>query len=155
MSVIKKVFSFVLIAIMLVGVSACIPSNAQCEVVSAEYVNGIPMSGGLTVNYEGFDTFEVIINVQAADKLMTENLKGDEFRQAVYKSVSKGCSLTCNGTEAELKYGFWPSTASTYMASEIKMFFLVPEGTDAKDLTFKLDGAVLGNPDYQFTYTPE
>ena len=155
MSAVKKVFSFVFIAVMLVGVSACIPSEAQCDVVSAEFVNGIPMSGGVTVSYEGFDTFKVVINVQSTDKLTTENLKDDEFRQAVYKNVSKGCSLTYNGSEAELKYGFWPSSASSYMATEIKMFFLVPEGTDIKDLTFKLDGAVLGNPEYQFTYTLE
>ena len=155
MSTIKKVFSFVLIAVMLVGVSACIPSEAKCEVVSAEYVNSIPMSGGITVSYEGFEIFKVVINVQSVEKLTTENLKGDELRQAVYKSVSKGCSVTCNGSEAKLEYGFWPSSASSYMASEIKMFFLVPEGTDTKDLTFKLDGKVLGNPEYQFTYTPE
>ena len=34
------------------------------------------------------------------------------------------------------------------------LFYTVPEGTEASALTFTLDGSVLGDAAYQFSYNP-
>ena len=39
-------------------------------------------------------------------------------------------------------------------ANSMTLFYLVPEGTEAASLTFTLDGSVLGDSEYQFTYNP-
>ena len=153
MSLFKKVICLLLVAALSANLCACAPKQAKCEVISAEYVDNIPI-GSVFYSFEGEDILKIIFNVTATEKFAIAGIEGDEPRQKVYKYIIEGCTLTNGGKEVELKYGYWPKEATDYKAQEMSLFYCVPEGTNLKDLTFKMDGKVLGDAQYQFSYTP-
>ena len=153
----RKVFRVLLIAALIVAVAAlcgCGSHKAECRILSAEFVDTIPMNGGIQVKYEGKSIFKVQFSATLAEAFSADGAKGDDFRKAVYSHINDGCKLTFDGGEGEQVWGYWPEKASQYSATQMTLFYTVPEGTEASALTFTLDGSVLGDAEYLFSCNP-
>ncbi len=139
------------LALVLVG---CGSHKAECRVISAEFVDAVPMNGGVQVNYEGKSIFKIVFTAALAEGFTADGAKGDDFRKAMYSRINDGCRLTFDGGEGEQVWGYWPEKASQYSATKMTLFYTVREGTEASALTFALDGSALGDAAYQFSYNP-
>ena len=149
----KKLITLILIATLALTLCACGPKKADCKVASAEFVDNIPMNG-IMVDYEGQSIFKIVFSATLAEGFDADGAKGDDFRKAMYQHINDGCKLTYDGGAGEQVWGYWPEKASKNAANSMTLFYLVPEGTEAASLTFTLDGSVLGDSEYQFTYNP-
>ena len=150
----KKRIALILLAAMALVLVGCGAHKADCKVISAESVDAVPMNGGIQVNYEGKDIYKVVFSVTLAEPFTADGAKGDDFRKAMYSRINNGCKLAFDGGEAEQVWGYWPEKASQYSAARMTLFYTVPEGTEASALTFTLDGSVLGDEEYKFSYNP-
>ena len=150
----KKLIVLTLVFALALVLCGCGPHKAECKVISAEFVDAVPMNGGVQVNYEGKSIFKIVFTATLAEGFTADGAKGDDFRKAMYSRINDGCKLTIDGGEGEQVWGYWPEKASQYSATKMTLFYTVPEGTDASALTFALDGSALGDAEYQFTYHP-
>ena len=150
----KKRIVLILVLALTLVLCGCGSHKAECRIVSAEFVDTIPMNGGIQVNYEGKSVFKVQFSATLAEAFSADGAKGDDFRKAMYSHINDGCKLTFDGGEGEQVWGYWPEKASKYSATQMTLFFTVPEGTQASALTFTLDGSALGDAEYQFSYNP-
>ena len=150
----KKLIALIFVLALAFVLAGCGPHKAECKVISAEFVDAIPMNGGVRVNYEGKSIFKIVFTATLAEGFTADGAKGDDFRKAMYSRINDGCKLTFDGGEGEQVWGYWPEKASQYSATKMTLFYTVPEGTEASALTFTLDGSALGDREYQFTYNP-
>lgn len=150
----KKLIAMIFVLALALVLAGCGPHKAECKVISAEFVDAIPMNGGVRVNYEGKSIFKIVFTATLAEGFTADGSKGDDFRKAMYSHINAGCKLTFDGGEGEQVWGYWPEKASQYSATQMTLFYTVPEGTEASALTFTLDGGVLGDAEYQFSYNP-
>ena len=155
MSAFKRVFAVILMAAALMGLCGCNskPKKAECEVISMQFVDTVKING-VTVKYDGYKIVEVKINAYSPEKFPTDEIEGKEFRQKVFVWVAGGCSMYKGENKMDNICGYWPEKATSYKAKEISLYFRVPVDAELNQLTFKLDGEVLGDADYQFAYTP-
>lgn len=155
MSTCKKVIAVLLMAAVLMSLCGCDskPKKAECEVISMQFVDTVKING-VTAKYEGYKIVEVKLNAYSPEKFPTDAIEGKELRQKVFVWVAGGCSMYRGDVKMDNICGYWPEKATSYKAKEISLYFRVPGDAEINDLTFKLDGAVLGDPDYQFAYTP-
>ena len=150
----KKLIAMIFVLALALVLAGCGPHKAECKVISAEFVDAVPMNGGVQVNYEGKSIFKIVLTATLAEGFTADGAKGDDFRKAMYSRINDGCKLTFDGGECEQVWGYWPEKASQYSATKMTLFYTVPEGTEASALTFTLDGGVLGDAEYQFSYNP-
>ena len=150
----KKLIALIFVLALAFVLAGCGPHKAECKVISAEFVDAVPMNGGVRVNYEGKSIFKIVFTATLAEGFTADGAKGDDFRKAMYSRINDGCRLTFDGGEGEQVWGYWPEKASQYSATKMTLFYTVPEGTEASALTFTLDGGVLGDAEYQFSYNP-
>ena len=150
----KKLITLMLIFALALALGGCGSHKAECKITSAEFVDAVPMNGGVQVNYEGKSIFKIVFTATLAEGFTADGAKGDDFRKAMYSRINGGCKLTFDGGEGEQVWGYWPEKASQYSATKMTLFYTVPEGTRASALTFALDGSVLGDAEYQFSYNP-
>ena len=150
----KKLIALIFVLALAFVLAGCGPHKAECKVISAEFVDAVPMNGGVRVNYEGKSIFKIVFTATLSEGFTADDAKGDDFRKAMYSRINDGCRLTFDGGEGEQVWGYWPEKASQYSATKMPLFYTVPEGTDASALTFALDGSALGDAEYQFTYHP-
>ena len=150
----KKRIALVLLAILALVLFGCGSHKAGCNIISAEFVDAVPMNGGIQVNYEGKSIYKIQFSVTLAEAFTADGAKGDDFRKAMYSHINDGCKLTFDGGEGEQVWGYWPEKATQYSATRMTLFYTVPEGTEASDLSFTLDGSVLGDAEYQFSQKP-
>lgn len=153
MSPAKKILALILSLAALLTLSGCSKQKAECSIVSMELVDSIP-AGHVTYSFEKNDVYKIVLNAKLSEKFTADGAKGDEFRKAMYNRIKEGCKLTSDGDKASCVWGYWPKSASADSASEMTLFYCVPKGAAASGLTFTLDGSVLGDPKYQFTYKP-
>ena len=150
----KKLIVFTLVLALSLVLCGCGSHKAECKIISAEFVDAVPMNGGIQVDYEGKSIFKIVFTATLAETFTGDGAKGDDFRKAMYSHINGGCKLTFDGGEGEQVWGYWPEKASQYSATQMTLFYTVPEGTEASALTFTLDGGVLGDAEYQFSYNP-
>ena len=150
----KKLIAMILVLALAIVLSGCGPHKAECKVISAEFVDAVPMNGGVQVNYEGKSIFKIVFTATLAEAFTADGAKGDDFRKAMYSHINDGCKLTYDGGAGDQVWGYWPEKAGQYDANTMTLFYTVPEGTEASALTFTLDGGVLGDAEYQFSYNP-
>ena len=150
----KKHIALILVLALALVLVGCGVHKAECKVISAEFVDAVPMNGGVQVNYEGKSIFQIVFTATLAEAFTADGAKGDDFRKAMYSRINDGCKLTFDGGEGEQVWGYWPEKASQYSATKMTLFYTVPEGTDASALTFTLEGSALGDAAYQFSYNP-
>lgn len=150
----KIVAILLLITACALALCGCGSHKADCKVVSTEFVDAVPMNGGVQVNFEGKSIIKIVFTATLAEAFTADGAKGDDFRKAMYSRINDGCKLTFDGGEGEQVWGYWPEKASQYSATKMTLFYTVPEGTEASALTFALDGSTLGDAEYQFNYNP-
>ena len=150
----KKLIALIFVLALAFVLAGCGPHKAECKVISAEFVDAVPMNGGVRVNYEGKSIFKIVFTATLAEGFTADGAKGDDFRKAMYSRINDGCKLTFDGGEGEQVWGYWPEKASRYSATKMTLFYTVPEGAEASALTFTLDGSALGDAEYRFTYNP-
>lgn len=143
-----------LLAALAVSLCACGEHKANVEIVSADFAESIP-TGGVTYTFEEYDIYKIVLNASLAEKFDGGGAKGDDFRDAMYDHIRDGCALTVEGGESNLTWGYWPEKATAYSATQMTLFYTVTKGTPASAITFTVDGAALGDGEYQFTYTPQ
>ena len=49
----KKPIIMILVLALVLALCGCGAHKADCKVISAEFVDAVPMNGGIQVNYEG------------------------------------------------------------------------------------------------------
>lgn len=150
----KKLITLMLILALTLALGGCGSHKAECKVISAEFVDAVPMNGGVQVNYEGKSIFKIVFTATLAEGFTADGAKGDDFRKAMYSRINEGCRLSCDGGEGKQVWGYWPEKATQYAATQMTLFYTVPEGSEASAITFTLDGSVLGDAEYQFSYNP-
>ena len=150
----KKLIAMILVLALAFVLAGCGAHKAECKVISAEFVDAVPMNGGVQVNYEGKSIFKIVFSATLAEGFTADGAKGDDFRKAMYSRIDDGCKLTFDGGVGEQVWGYWPDKATQYSAKQMTLFYTVPEGTEASALTFTLDGSVLGDAEYRFSYNP-
>ena len=150
----KKLMVLILIAATALALCGCGSHKADCKVISAEFVDAVPMNGGIQVNFEGKSIFKIVFSATLAEAFTADGAKDDEFRKAMFSHINDGCKLTYDGGEGEQVWGYWPEKASRYAATRMTLFYTVPEGTEMSALTFTLDGSALGDAEYQFNHNP-
>jgi len=150
----EKLIAMILVLELAFVLAACGAHKAECKVISAEFVDVVPMYGSVQVNYEGKSIFKIVFTATLADGFTADGSKGDDFRKAMYSHINDGCKLTYDGGAGDQVWGYWPEKAGQYDANTMTLFYTVPEGTEASALTFTLDGGVLGDAEYQFSYNP-
>ena len=148
----KRPIVISLILALTLVLAGCGAHKAGCKVESVEFVDAVPMNGGIQVNYEGKSIFKIVFTATLAEAFTADGAKGDDFRKAMYSRINDGCKLTFDGGEGEQVWGYWPEKASQYSATKMTLFYTVPEGAEASALTFTLDGGALGDAEYQFSY---
>ena len=121
-------------------------SGAGAKVISAEYVDSINTSGGVSYTYEGMNIIEVRMDVSySSDVVSGLDPEDDNFRGEVFSIIAKGVHLYLEGTEIERTYGYWPEEASDSSAKNLAFFYVIPESHSASDLNFVFDGEVIGD----------
>ena len=150
----KKLIAMILVLALAFVLAGCGAHKAECKVISAEFVDAVPMNGGVQVNYEGKSIFKIVFSATLAEAFTADGAKDDEFRKAMFSHINDGCKLTYDGGEGEQVWGYWPEKASRYAATKMTLFYTVPEGTEMSALTFTLDGSALGDAEYQFSHNP-
>ena len=150
----KRQIILILALALILALCGCGAHKAECKVISAEFVDAVPMNGGVQVNYEGKSMFKIVFTASLAEAFTGDGAKGDDFRKAMYSHINDGCKLAFDGGDGEQVWGYWPEKAGQYEANTMTLFYVVPEGTEASALTFTLDGGVLGDAEYQFSYNP-
>lgn len=155
MSAVKRVIAVLMMAAVLMGLCGCDskPKEAKCEITSMQFVDTVKING-VTAKYEGYKIVEVKLDAYSIEKFPTDEIEGKELRQIVFTWVAGGCCLYRGDVKADNICGYWPEKATKYKATQISLYFRVAGDAELNELTFKLDGTVLGNPDYQFEYTP-
>ncbi|MBQ6324618.1 MAG: hypothetical protein IJI26_00955 [Clostridia bacterium] len=148
----KKLIVLILIAATALALCGCGAHKAECKVVSAEFVENVPMNG-IWVDYEGKDIYKIVFSATLAEPFDGDGAKGDDFRKAMYSRIKDGCKLTFDGGAGEQVWGYWPEKASKHAATKMTLFYIVPDGTEMSALIFTLDGSVLGDAGYQFSYS--
>lgn len=131
---------------------ACTAHTASCTLVSAALTD--TLSGdGLSLSFNGKAIVEVVIDITLAEKFTAVDAKlgEDAYRQQMFAAVLKGCTLTVGTREFTATYGCLPNSVLPYSAKDLTLFFFVPKDSALQDLTFSLDGSVLGDPSYQFS----
>ena len=141
-----------LIATMVMFICACGSHEAGCEIVSEEFVDSININQ-VKASWEGSRIVKIVLNVSFAEKFTSEDAKRgeDAYRKQISQKIVKGCSFTADGNEIDITYFYWANQASGYYAQELTLFYVIPEDLELSDTTFRLDGAVLGDPAYQFS----
>ena len=150
----KKHIALILVLALALVLVGCGVHKAECKVISAEFVDVVPMYGSVQVNYEGKSIFKIVFTATLSEGFTADGAKGDDFRKAMYSRIDDGCKLTFDGGVGEQVWGYWPDKATQYSAKQMTLFYTVPEGTEASALTFTLDGSVLGDAEYQFSQKP-
>ena len=157
MKTIRRILIMVLIiAVVSAPLSACSLHNAKCKVTEMEFVDTVDVDQ-VYYNWEGYDNVKIVIDVSLAEKFTADGAKAgsDDFRKAITKKITEGCSLTYNGKEAERVWAYWPKKAGAYSAKHLTLFYTVPEGTPLSEMEFKMDGKALGDASYQYSYQPK
>lgn len=149
----KKLLSLLLLAALTLMLCSCGSHKADCQVISAEFVDNIP-TNGVMVNFEGKAIFKIVFNAELAEAFDGNGAKDDDFRKAMFSKINEGCKLSYADGEGEQVWGYWPEKASKYAANKMTLFYTVPEGTELQTLTFTMDGSVLGDGVYRFSYNP-
>ncbi len=140
----------VVIAIVLVGGLFFVASSGKslgATLVSAQIVDHFTTSGDVSIHYDGRDIIQITLDFRF-DKKLTADLNpngSDTFRQAVYKKLAVSPALTCDGTQMDTAYGYWPTEAGADYANGMVMFWVVPQDRTADGLRFTYGGSVLGD----------
>ena len=138
----KKVVMLVVLAMILVGCS----SGPKAEFISANYIDFISASGGVSYHFEGMDNVEIRLNFRF-DESLSANLDpgGDDYRSEIYLRLVEGAHFYYEGKEVERVYGYWPQKAGKNYADEMTLFYTVPTGHTSDSMRFVYDGDVLGD----------
>lgn len=84
-----------------------------------------------------------------------ESLKtgSDEHKQLIFDRVLESAVFTVNEKKVDYIWGYWPKSSGKNDATNITLFYLIPDGTSMADLKLTFDGAALGDPAYTLTFT--
>lgn len=149
----KRVFTLILIAAMIMILCSCGTHKADCEVVSEEFVDFINVNQ-ISQRWEGYRIVKIVLNVSFAEKFVSEGAKQgeDAYLQQISQKIVDACSFKADGADVDITYYYWAKQASGYSAKELTLFYVIPETLELSDTEFSLDGAALGDPSFQFTY---
>lgn len=156
MKKIKRVLVLLLIAANIPLLCSCGTHRANCEVVSEEFVDSINVNQ-VYQQWEGHRIVKIILNVSFAKKFISEDTKQgeDAYRQEISKKIVDACSFKADDSDVKITYFYWAKKASGYSAEDLTLFYVIPDELELSDTEFYLDGTVLGDPAYQFSYRPE
>ena len=84
----KKLITLILVLALLLVLGGCGSHKAECKVISAEFVDAVPMNGGIQVNYEGKSIFKIVLTATLAEGFTADGAKGDDFRKAMYSRIN-------------------------------------------------------------------
>ena len=163
----KKIF-FVISLIVLTLLVGC--SKPNVEVVEAEFAKGI-YSGGQPILLKGISTslaigkngvwssfvdhkiIVVSLNLNYQPIHTKEEVGSDKHKSEVYEYLSKYARFYNDGVESKLVWGYWPDKVSETSASNLKLFYVIPDNTDLNKLKFEFEYSILNGIKGVYTYT--
>lgn len=163
----KKLFITVLPAFMIL-LSGC--SSPDVEVIDAEFAKDIYSSAGQPIVLEGITTTVGIgesglwCSFKDHDIVMITldfNFKGldtkeetgsEKHHSEVYKILNKNAHMYNGEKEIELVWGYWPEETTATSASDMKLFYVIPDSTDLKKLKFEYDTSILNGVKGKYSY---
>jgi hypothetical protein len=147
-TIMKKLFSVVLIMIVPLLLTACGGSKPSAKIKSVEYVDSIPAAGGGTYSYDDVDIVHIVLDLEF-DKSISSNLdtSSENYPGDIYAIVVEGAHFYYAGEELGREYGYWPEKFGDNHAKGISLFYLLPQDHNVDDLRFVYDGDVIGHTD--------
>ncbi len=148
----KKSFIYCLLITLSFLLAGCLGAP-KVKVKSVDYVENIVVQG-VSYQFENQDIVDIKMNFHFKNDLapgLTAN--SEEHRAKVYREIIKGATLYLNDTEIDNFWGYWPKKSGKNYAKSMRMFYHVPKERPKNSLKFVYDGEVLGDADYQYTYT--
>ena len=106
-----------------------------------------------TDSFSGSRIVQIVFNAKFTGVTSSAQVGSDDYLHDVFSAIAKGATLTAGGQTIDRLYGFWPKKASKNSATQATLFYLVPANTKASDLQWTMDGTVLGDATYQYTFT--
>lgn len=134
----------VLLATLVVLLTACGGSKPGVKITSVEYVDEIH-SGGSSFLFEGKDIIQIKMDFAFEEKLVSDlDPASEDYSAKIYSLLYKGAQFYYQDEEVEAVHGYWPSKTGKNYAKEMTLFYLVPTGHSVQGLRFVYDGSVLG-----------
>jgi hypothetical protein len=147
----KTKLVFVAFTAFTVLLIAC--SNPDIEVTKAEFVESIIYSGGVSVVYKDNQIIKMTLDFNFQNLNTTEKEGTDAYKSEVYQILTKNAQLNIVDSLVKATYGYWPKEITKTSASELIMFYVIPNNTDLNKLVFQYDVSILGKTPGIFTYS--
>ena len=141
-----RIKTLLLIALFVGFLSGCGGNRPKVELRSTEYVFSINTSGGVQYTFENQDILQIKLDF-VFDPAIADGLdpSSEDYRSEIYRILVEGAHLYFDNQEMSLQYGYWPEKAGRSTASEMTLFYLLPEGHNPDLIQFVYDGEVLGD----------
>ncbi|MDQ7815549.1 MAG: hypothetical protein RDU14_00825 [Melioribacteraceae bacterium] len=163
----KKLFYSILPAIIIL-LFGC--SSPDVEVIDAEFAKSIYVSTGQPIVLEGitssigigekgiwcsFQNHDIIkitldFNFKALDT--KEEIGTDKHQSEVYRILNENAHMYNGENEIKLVWGYWPEETTGTSASDMKLFYVIPDSTDLKNLKFEYDTSLLNGVKGKYSY---
>ena len=121
-------------------------NSTSADIISVQYAESINYSGGVSVVYEGMDIIEIVMSFTFDPEIVSDlDPDSEDYRSELFLLIDEGITLYLDDEEVERTYGYWPEEADETSATNMTLFYLVPDSHDPDDLRFVFDGEVIGS----------
>lgn len=164
-----KILFFCLLPLLLI--SGCSKPSAKVTVKSAKVVENLstPLNvflksdlgtgnaqvgeSRMLYTFPEREIIEVVLNSNFLDTAESLKAGSDDHRKEIYAVVRDSAAFTVKGEKVDEIWGYWPKKTTKNSATDMKLFYLIPEGTPLTDLKLTFDGTKLGDSSYTMTFT--
>ncbi|MBN2613258.1 MAG: hypothetical protein JXB00_17020 [Bacteroidales bacterium] len=165
----KKILTNVFFLVFSILFLSC--SRPNIEVIKAEFVEDIYVSGGqplavqgveqqisvgkngMWCKFKGHDIIKISLNFNYENLDIHEEIGSDEHRCEVYNILYKNAHLFDGKAEIKSIWGFWPEKVTETSASNMSLFYIIPKDTNMDKLRFEYETSILGKSIDSYTYS--
>jgi hypothetical protein len=107
---------------------------------------------GMWCSFEGHDIIKISLNFNYKALDTKEKVGTDEYLSEVYRILKTNAHFYDGEKEINVVWGFWPEKATETSASNMVLFYVIPNKTDLSKLRFEYDASQLGSEVKTYTY---
>jgi hypothetical protein len=167
-NIMKKMSYFILLVFSLL-LFGC--TSQSVKVIKAEFVEDIYVSSGSPIivegavtsiaigekgiwcSFKGHDIIKISLNFNYNALDTKEKIGTDEYLSEVYKILKENAHFFNGEIEQKAVWGFWPEKATKTSASNMKLFYVIPNNTDLNKLKFQYDASQLRGDVNTYTFS--
>lgn len=164
----KKLF-YVILSVFTLLLFGC--SSPSVKVIKAEFAEDIYVSSGSPIildgvetslaigekgmwcSFKGHDIIKISLNFNYKALDTKEKIDTDEYLSEVYKILKENAHFFNGEIEQKAVWGFWPEKATETSASNMKLFYVIPNKTDPNKLKFEYDASQLRGDGNTYSFT--